>query len=194
VPLHALKYTMRTNAEGQVVGSLTILKLAEERYLLMCYAVTSRVDLPYIMEHLPQGASLRDVTWDHSLLMITGPQTDAVLQSLVPSEAAERISALPNFMATPIQVRGQTAMVSRVSYCGGLGYEIHVPKTNGAATELYERLRTSSAAQVTEIGYTATNVMRTEAGRPFFSVDIPTGARYPDCVPKFLARSTNRIS
>jgi len=186
VPVNALKYTMRTDENGGVIGSLTILKMAEEKYLLMCYALTSRFDYAALMEHLPTGVTLSDVTWDYSLLMVTGPKTDCVLQPLMRVSDWEQVAALPNFSAADVNIAGQPTTVSRVSYCGGLGYELHVPNANGAAVALYDALQGNSS--VTEIGYTATNLMRTEAARPFFTVDIPMRARYLDCVPKFLAK------
>jgi len=183
-----LKYTMRTDAEGRVAGSLTILKMSEEKYLLMCYAITSRLDWAFMQSNLPRGVTLKDVTWDEALLVITGPQTDAVLQPLMPSADWERVLNLANFTAVPVRIAGQPVIVSRVSYCGGLGYELHAPVEGGAAALVYDQLLGSTSAPVTELGYTATQVMRTEAARPCFTVDIPAGARYLDCVPKFLAK------
>lgn len=167
---------------------MTVLKMAEEKYLLMCYALTSRSDWELLSENLPSGVSLHDATWENALLMVTGPQTDNVLRSLMSSRSWELVNALPNFTAAPVSIAGVSATLSRVSYCGGLGYELHVPQQDESAAKLYEALRGSSAADVTEFGYTAMQVMRTEAARPCFTVDIPDRARYLDCVPKFLAK------
>jgi glycine cleavage system aminomethyltransferase T len=98
------------------------------------------------------------------------------------------VAALANFTACDVVAGGVPTTVSRVSYCGGLGYELHAPKENGGAASLYEQLRQSQAADVTEFGYTAMQVMRTEVARPCFTVEVPQGINYLDCVPKFLAK------
>ena len=157
-----------------------------DEILKLVPASLSHASYAALMEHLPTGVTLSDVTWDYSLLMVTGPKTDGVLQPLMSVSDWEQVAALPNFSAADVNIAGQPTTVSRVSYCGGLGYELHVPNANGAAVALYDSLQGNSS--VTEIGYTATNLMRTEAARPFFTVDIPMRARYLDCVPKFLAK------
>jgi glycine cleavage system aminomethyltransferase T len=78
--------------------------------------------------------------------------------------------------------------VIRASYCGGLGYELHVPTKDGAASQLYRHLQDSNAATVTEIGYRALQTMRTEAARSCLSIDLPLGSPYIDCTPKIFAK------
>lgn len=148
------------NVRGRIELELTVVRLAAERYYLVCAAFFEQ----RLLDHLQRYAAdkcceiiNRSSSW--SALALQGPQSRAVLSTQV-DEALDN-AAFPWLTAQSIRIAQHSVWALRMSYAGELGWELHGPRE--AMLAVYDAL--SEAGQVhgiADYGSFAMNTMRME--------------------------------
>ncbi|CAB4323090.1 unannotated protein [freshwater metagenome] len=106
-----------------------------------------------------------DVTAERAIIAVQGPNSRAVLESVVP-EAAN----IGRFRVALIEWRGETLVVAGTGYTGEDGLELAVP--TALATQLWHELRDAGALPA---GLGARDTLRLEAGLPLHGHELGAG-------------------
>ena len=166
------RYLLMTDETGVVVDDGVAVRLHEEHFYLT--ATTGGVDGVY-REMLRQNASWRlavdvaNVTAAYAAVNLAGPKSRAVLTTLV-DDVDPSGAAFPYMEAREGRVAGIPARLMRVGFVGELGYEIHVPASQGEA--LWDALTKAGRDHgIRPFGVEAQRVLRLEKGHVIVGQD-----------------------
>lgn len=150
------------NERGRIEIEITIVRLADDRFYLVCAAFFEQ----RLLDHLNQRRGTekievinRSTSW--AALAVQGPRSRDVM-------AANTDAALDNasfrwLNAREISIAGKTMWAFRMSYAGELGWELHGPAEDMLA--VYDALWAAGEPfGVTDYGSFAMNAMRMEKG------------------------------
>ena len=156
----ALVLTHLLNRRGRIEIELTLVRLAEDRFYLVCAAFFEQRLLDHL-NHYRDDERIeiinRSDAW--AALALQGPKSRAVLAAN--TDAHLDNARFPWLSAQEINIAGHAMWALRVSYAGELGWEIHGPKENLLA--VYDALWASGERLgITDYGSFAMNVMRLE--------------------------------
>jgi dimethylglycine dehydrogenase len=129
--------TPMLNDRGKLIGDFTMCRVSHEHvFLIGTYAAESYY-LRWFERHLPPtGVSVRPCAMEYTGLSIAGPNSRALLQSLVRDDLTTK--AFPFMSFRRMEIGMVPGYVGRVSFTGQLGYEIWV--TSDYQRALYELL------------------------------------------------------
>ncbi len=164
---HAL-YTPMCYPDGGTVDDLLILRLGEDRFLLVTNAANHDDDAAWLQANnlWPARVDIADVSRAVGLIAVQGP--DAV--RLVSSLATSPVSDLPGFgLREDVEVAGIRTIVSRTGYTGEDGFEIYVPETGHETLAVWEAL---AAAGAVPVGLGARDTLRLEARLPLYGHEL----------------------
>jgi len=117
-------------ADGAIQSELTITRFGPERFYLLSSAAAQVRDLDWLDHH--RGADrevvIDDVTESYGCLVVTGPQSRALLGRLCDADLGN--DAFRWLSGREINVCGVPCRALRISYTGELGWELHVPMGN----------------------------------------------------------------
>ena len=145
---------------GRVELETTVVKLAEDRFYLVCAAFFETRLTDYLSQRL-EGAdvSIRVLSTDWAALALQGPKSRDVLAAMTP--AALDNASFRWLSAQEISIAGHSVWAMRLSYAGELGWEIHGPAE--AMLAVYDALWAAGEAHgITDYGSFAMNAMRME--------------------------------
>ncbi len=150
------------NHRGRIEIEVTVIRLAEDRYYLVCAAFFEQ----RLLDHLArEGGSgnveiiNRSTGW--AALALQGPKSRAVLSRV--TDAALDNAGFRWLSAQQITVAGHDIWALRLSYAGELGWELHGPAESMLA--VYDALWEAGTAHgITNYGSFAMNAMRMEKG------------------------------
>jgi dimethylglycine dehydrogenase len=147
---------------GRLMGDLTTLRLAEDRFHIMGSGYLQTWHMRWFAEHLAEdGVQIRNVTDRYGGLALVGPSSRELLSRIAGAEISN--SALPFMGATSMDLAFAPAIVARLSVTGELGYEIYVPTLHLAA--LFDAVAEASGGLgMRHIGMYALNSLRLEKG------------------------------
>jgi len=166
-----LTYTQLLNHRGGIECDLTVARLAEDRFYLVTGTGFRTHDLGWIRDHLPDGleVSLADVTEAYGTLSLMGPEARTVLARVTDTPVDN--AAFPFAHVREIEVAGAPVRALRVTYCGELGWELHVPLD--ATGAVFDRLMEAGAdCDIRPVGYRALESLRLEKGYRAWGSDI----------------------
>ena len=187
------------NRRGRIEIELTVVKLADSRYYLVCAAFFEQ----RLLDHLAAHRTDEELTFGNlseawSALALQGPKSRAVL-------AANTDSALDNdhfrwLTAQEISIAGHAMWAFRMSYAGELGWEIHGPREHTLA--VYDALWASGEEfGIADYGSFAMNAMRMEkmfkgAGELTNEVTLPEAdvMRFVKMDKNFVGKAPTRAS
>ncbi|GIX49490.1 MAG: aminomethyltransferase [Candidatus Tectimicrobiota bacterium] len=162
-----LQYSAMCNDRGGILDDLTVYRLAADRFLLIVNATNTDKDLAWIEQHVGAGARVRDVSAAKGLLALQGPEAEAILQRLTPTDLA----ALPYYHATWSTVAGLEVLVSRSGYTGEDGFELLVAAEDAPA--LWEALMEAGEDfGLMPAGLGARDTLRLEARYLLYGTDM----------------------
>ena len=132
-PVGRVAYALFLNGRGGIESDLTIIRQADNRFLLLCGASSGPRDLAWVRRQTRgmDGVEVRDVTSAWCGLGLWGPEAHAILKPLV--DHSLDVGDFPLFTSQEMDVAGTPAMLLRLSYVGEYGWEIHVPTEYGGA-------------------------------------------------------------
>ena len=145
---------------GRIELETTVVKLAEDRFYLVCAAFFETRLTDYLSQRL-EGAdvSIRVLSTDWAALALQGPKSRDVLAATTP--AALDNASFRWLSTQEISIAGHSVWAMRLSYAGELGWEIHGPAE--AMLAVYDALWAAGEAHgITDYGSFAMNAMRME--------------------------------
>ncbi len=175
LPLEALvlppdrcAYSLMCNEAGGILDDLILLRLEQERFLLIVNAAQTRADTRWICYHRGTASiQLEDKTREGFALALQGPAAQQVLQRLCDSD----LTKLRRMRWTRASVGGCSALISRTGYTGEDGFEIIGPSAD--AGKIWNTvLATGKADGVLPCGLAARDLCRLEAGNRLMGQDL----------------------
>ncbi|MDH3473468.1 MAG: FAD-dependent oxidoreductase [Rhodospirillales bacterium] len=115
------------NELGTIEGEFTVLRLAGDRFYLVCAAVAELKMRDWLMQHRRDGeqVGVENVSQDYGVIVLAGPKARSVLARV--SDARLDNGAFRWLSGREIEVCGVPCRALRVSFTGELAWELHVP-------------------------------------------------------------------
>ncbi|WP_170385495.1 FAD-dependent oxidoreductase [Ruegeria atlantica] len=158
----SITLTHMLNRRGRIELETTIVRMAEDRFYLVCAAFFEQ----RLLDHLAQQRAEEDVqvtalSSDWSALSLNGPRSREVLARCTDADLTN--AGFRWLSAQEITIAGHKVWAFRMSYAGELGWELHMP--NAACLDVYNALWAAGEPHgITDYGSFAMNVMRMEKG------------------------------
>jgi dimethylglycine dehydrogenase len=152
--------TPMLNERGKLIGDFTLCRVAAEHFFLIGTYAAEVYYLRWFERHRPPaGVTVRPCAMEYVGLSVAGPQSRALLQTLVREDLAS--TAFPFMSFRRMDVGMVPAYVGRVSFTGELGYEMWV--TTDYQRTLYDSLVAAGRRfGLKPFGGRALNAMRIE--------------------------------
>jgi glycine cleavage system aminomethyltransferase T/glycine/D-amino acid oxidase-like deaminating enzyme len=155
-PVGTVVYTQLLNARGGIEADLSVMRRAEDRFLLVTGTAFGTHDRAWLAAHAPSDVDIADVTSAYACLCLWGPKVRDVLDLHFPYMQAREVSV------------GEVPVIaSRVTYVGELGWELYCPAEYGL--RLWD---TVCVDGVTPGGYRAIDALRLEKGYRAWAGDL----------------------
>lgn len=158
----SITLTHMLNRAGRIELETTIVRMAEDRFYLVCAAFFEQRLLDHLETHrdgTDAVVTALSSTW--GALSLNGPRSRDVLGAC--TDAALDNASFRWLSAQKITIAGHKVWALRVSYAGELGWELHMPYA--AMVDVYSALWTAGEAHgITDYGSFAMNAMRMEKG------------------------------
>lgn len=166
LPVGACRYGFMLNELGGIIDDLIIYRLADAEWMAVVNAATTPGDAAHFRAHLPKDASFTDVSSSTAKLDLQGPESGAVLETLV----GPGVGALGYYRFGHFDLLGEKVLISRTGYTGEFGYELYVPAKK--AVELWKLLLADTRVKPAGLG--ARDTLRLEMGYPLYGQDLTT--------------------
>ncbi|WP_170581897.1 FAD-dependent oxidoreductase [Ruegeria arenilitoris] len=152
--------THMLNRRGRIELETTVVKLAEDRYYLVCAAFFEQRLLDHLTQHRDEDnvdIILRSDDW--AALSLNGPRAREVLAACTEADLSN--AGFKWLTAQEIDVAGHRLWAFRISYAGELGWELHMPRDSALA--VYDTLWAAGAPLgIADYGSFAMNALRME--------------------------------
>ncbi len=161
------------NHFGMLKSEATVANLPDGRVWYGSAAAAEFHDMDWLQAHLrpSEDVQIRSLTNDHTILVLVGPKSRAVLQAV--SRADWSRAAFPWLSVRECFIGIAPAVVMAVSFSGELAFEIHVPNNQLYAAWL--TLRAAGKEHGMQVfGARAVESMRLEKGYLHWKADILT--------------------
>jgi glycine cleavage system aminomethyltransferase T/glycine/D-amino acid oxidase-like deaminating enzyme len=157
-PIGTVVYTQLLNERGGIEADLSVMRRADERFLLVTGTAFGTHDRAWLERHAPSDGTVYvdDVTSAYACLCLWGPKARDVLDL-----------DFPYMQAREIAVGDVPCIASRVTYVGELGWELYCPAEYGL--RLWDALHVDG---VTPGGYRAIDALRLEKGYRAWASDL----------------------
>lgn len=158
---------------GHIMGEATVARLSDHRFWYGSAAGAESHDRDWLNENLPAGGvQLTGLTNTHTVLVVAGPKSRELLQSVSPRTDWSN-DAFAWLTARPVYIGHAEAMALRVSFSGELGWELHIP--NEQLLAAYHILEQAGGTfDLAPFGLYATESMRLEKGYRHWKADLIT--------------------
>lgn len=158
----SITLTHMLNRRGRIELETTIVRMAEDRFYLVCAAFFEQRLLDHLNQHCENAdVSISALSDNWGALSLNGPRSRDVLAAC--TDARLDNTAFRWLSAQEIVVAGYTVWAFRMSYAGELGWELHMPFE--AMSDVYAALwQAGEAHGIADYGSFAMNVMRMEKG------------------------------
>ncbi|HXA36493.1 MAG TPA: FAD-dependent oxidoreductase [Steroidobacteraceae bacterium] len=152
--------TPMLNERGKLIGDFTMCRIAADHVFLVGTYAAETYYMRWFERHMPaSGVSVRPCAMEYVGLSIAGPNSRALLQSLVREDLST--AAFPFMSFRRMEIGMVPGYVGRVSFTGDLGFEIWV--TTDYQRALYDLLvKTGRDHGLKLFGGRALNSMRIE--------------------------------
>ncbi|EEB71855.1 Glycine cleavage T-protein (aminomethyl transferase) [Ruegeria sp. R11] len=158
----SITLTHMLNRRGRIELETTIVRMAEDKFYLVCAAFFEQRLLDHLAAHRNSAdVTVRALSDTWGALSLNGPKSRDVLGAC--TEARLDNAAFRWLSAQEIDIAGHKVWAFRMSYAGELGWELHMPF--GAMSDVYAVLWAAGEAHgIADYGSFAMNVMRMEKG------------------------------
>jgi glycine cleavage system aminomethyltransferase T/glycine/D-amino acid oxidase-like deaminating enzyme len=133
-----ITYTQWLNEDGRLEADLTVIKLDDEKFMVVTSDIAHRHTETWMKRHIAddQHVFVTDVTSGYGQLNIQGPKSRELLQSLTSADLSN--AAFPFRTAREIDIGLARVLCVRITYVGELGYELNIPSEQ--AGHVYDRI------------------------------------------------------
>ena len=156
--------------KGNILSEATLVKRGENRYWWGSAAAAEWHDRDWLNRYKPDSVTITEMAASHTILVVAGPQSRALLQSVSP-RCDWSSAAFPWLRCRQMFVGYAEVTAMSVSFSGELAYELHVPNE-----QLYLVWQTlNEAGKDFNLGYFglyATESMRLEKGYLHWKADL----------------------
>ena len=159
------------NARGGIECDFTVTRLASDRFRIVTGTAFGRHDLAWIRQHAPDDGSVTvtDVTSAYACLGLWGPKARETLAPLTTDPLD-----FPYMRARELAVGPVPCLALRVTYVGGLGWELYCPSEFGL--RLWDTIWEAGREHgLVAGGYKAIDSLRLEKGYRVWGADITAG-------------------
>ncbi|MEM8794460.1 MAG: FAD-dependent oxidoreductase [Pseudomonadota bacterium] len=163
-PVGRMRLAYFSDGKGRIVTEMSVLRHAAEHFTLITAAAAEWHDLEYLQKRLPKNLSLTNHTDDYSTLIVTGPRSRALFETIAKADLS-----LPWLSHQEAEIAGCTCALARVSFAGELGWEIHA--ANADIPLIYDAVLSQGAKP---FGMFALNALRLEKGYRAWKGDLST--------------------
>ncbi|GAB5436019.1 GcvT family protein [Falsiruegeria mediterranea] len=153
-----------SDSRGRILTEMSCMRLGEDEFVMITAATAQWHDRDLLVNAMPVGVSVVDVTNTRDTLIVTGPKSRDLLAGM--SDADFSTGWLTHQAAT---VAGRPAHLVRVSFAGELGWEVHALVEDMPA--IYEAILEAGAKP---FGMYALNSLRLEKGYRAWKGDLST--------------------
>jgi dimethylglycine dehydrogenase len=152
--------TPMLNERGKLIGDFTMCRIAPDHVFLVGTYAAETYYMRWFERHMPaSGVTVRPCAMEYVGLSVAGPNSRALLQSLVRDDLST--AAFPFMSFKRMEIGMVPGYVGRVSFTGELGYEIWV--TTDYQRALYDMLMKAGLEYGLKLfGGRALNAMRIE--------------------------------
>ncbi|WP_459383887.1 glycine cleavage system aminomethyltransferase GcvT [Arthrobacter humicola] len=171
------KYSLICNTDGGIIDDLITYRRGEDRYLVVPNAGNAKVVAAALAERAGSGkdggfdVTVQDASAETSLIAVQGPNAEAILLTLVPTEQHVLVTDLKYYAAVEVQIKGQDLLLARTGYTGEDGFEIYIPNEDAAG--LWEALLEAGEEYgLIPAGLASRDSLRLEAGMPLYGNEL----------------------
>jgi len=171
-----VRYGVMCGADGMVIDDGTVLRVAEDRFLVMTTTGGAAKVLDWMEEwhqtEWPElGVHLASVTEQWSAFPVVGPRSRDVIQAVFGPSGVDAANEAFGFMTWQDTVLdGAPVRLARISFSGELAWEVHVSSWHAVA--VWERLVEAGRPYgITPYGTETMHVLRAEKGYPIIGQD-----------------------
>ncbi len=171
IPVNKMVYTAMLNARGGFESDLTIIRLVDEKFLIITGSAQTVRDADWINRNITpiEHAILTDVTGQFSVLSVMGPKARALMARVSPDDLSPE--ALKFSWTKEIDVGFARVRAARMSYVGGPGFELYIPVE--MARHVYLALHEAGRdLGLRDAGYYALDALRIEQGRRAWGAEL----------------------
>ncbi len=168
------RYGFLLNEKGGIMDDLTVFRLKEKEFLLVCNASNRQKDFSWIKKASENlNASVTDVSDQSVMLAVQGPKAMDTLQQMSDKELA----SIKRYWGDWIKLDEFHVLATRTGYTGEDGFEIYLWNTPLTMTETAEKLlwsilRAGEKYSIRPCGLGARDTLRLEAGMCLYGNDI----------------------
>jgi dimethylglycine dehydrogenase len=112
--------------KGNILSEATLVKLGENRYWWGSAAAGEWHDRDWLNRFKPESVTLTEMANSHTILVVAGPKSRALLQSVSPRCDWSK-EAFPWLRSRQMFIGHAEVTAMSVSFSGELAYELHVP-------------------------------------------------------------------
>ena len=171
IPVDKMVYTALLNERGGFESDLTIMRLAQESFLIITGSAQTTRDMDWISRNISSNeyAMLTDVSAQFCVLSLMGPNARALLARVSPDDFSAE--SFKFSWTREIDIGFARVRAARMSYVGGAGFELYVPVE--MARHVYLALmEVGENFGLRDAGYYALDALRIEAGRRAWGAEL----------------------
>ena len=169
VPCGRVVYTPLLNQRGGIEGDVTVTRIAEDEFMMVCPATSQRRDQAWLNRNFDPDwhITVTDVTSGWAVLGVMGPRSRELLEGLSGRGLGD--DACPFGHRVELELGYARVQAARITYVGELGWELYVPTE--FAVNAFDTLM-SSAQPPALAGFHTLHSMRTESAYRHWGHDI----------------------
>lgn len=163
-----IQYSTLLNKNGGIVDDLLIYKIKDNDYLLVVNASNIEKDWNWIVANNTEGAELKNLSEELSLLALQGPEALTILKKLTATD----LDSLPYYHFMFGTVDGiENVLISNTGYTGAGGFELYIP--NQYAVKLWDDLLAAGKEQgILPCGLASRDTLRLEKGFSLYGNEL----------------------
>lgn len=164
-------YTQWVNEKGGFEGDLTITRLEDEKFLVVCGENAPGHTEMRMRRNIKEGEfiTILDTTSATTQINIHGPKARALMEKV--SYADFSNEAFPYLTAQEIDIHYSVLLAIRITFVGELGWELHVPSIH--AVQVYDHLvEAGKEFGLRHAGIQTLSSLRLEKAYRDFGIDV----------------------
>lgn len=163
LPSDGVLYTVMCRENGTTVDDVLVMRLAEDRALVVVNAANIEKDFAHMQSLLIDGVELDDISESLALIAVQGPNSADVLARMDEfAGARKQFQETGYYRHFTVGCDGSEVIVSRTGYTGELGFEVFLPAR--LASRFWDGLLEKGAdCGIMPVGLAARDTLRFEA-------------------------------